>query len=111
MTSSDEKKSAKSKAKTPRPPNPLFDAIAEITASDPVTAGGYIGKVAANLGEAKPPYTPEDVREFGRRIAEFCPWLVNPPRPPTLSEVEKFIGKLRHQPPPPANRRRYDITA
>ena len=97
------KKANDTKPKRKGTPNPLFDAVAEITASDPTTAAGYIAKVAAALNAATPPYTPEDVREFGRRAKEICTWLRDPPRPPTLSDVEKHIGKLRLKPPPTAS--------
>lgn len=95
------KPAAKAKAKQQRPPNLLFDALAEVTASDPEVSGSYVGKVVSSLNKAGPPYTPDDVREFGRRFYEFCPWGANPPRAPTLSEVEKNIGKLRAKSPPP----------
>lgn len=91
------KKPAKSKAPTekkPRPPNPLFDTLADITGSDPHTSGSHVGRVCAALGKADPPYTPEELRDFGDRIGELCPWTEG--RRPTLGEVEKYIGLVRN---------------
>ena len=89
----------------PRPRNLLFDAVAEVTQSDPVVTGPHVAKVAALLAKAEPPYTPAEVADFGRRFAEFCPWANDDGRrTPTLGEVEKHVGKLRSRPPrsPPA---------
>lgn len=90
----------------PRPRNPLFDAVAEVTGSDPVTAGAHVGKVAALLAKADPPYTPEDVMEFGRRFLSICTYATGERDRPTLGEIEKNIGRLRAGPsvadPPPA---------
>jgi len=80
----------------PRPRDPRFDALAEVTGSDPVVNGSHIGKVAALLAAAEPPYAPEEVREFGRRFWEFCSWAKEDQRlRPTLGEVEKYIGQVR----------------
>ena len=84
-------------AKT-RPTRPLFDAVAEVTASDPRVSASHIGKVESNLKRAEPPYTPEDVREFGRRFWSLCPWAAGERDRPTLGELEKHIGKLRAPP-------------
>lgn len=84
-----------------RKPNPLFDAIAELSGLDPATAGGLIGKAAAAMGKSDPPYTPDDVREFGRRFWELCPYAArNGAERPTVGEIEKNIGLLRAKPPP-----------
>ncbi len=87
------------KAKPPpkqRQPNPLFDALAEATGSDRVVSGSHIGKLAALLGKADPPYTPEEVYEFARRYRELCSYAADLNRSrPTLGEVEKNIGLLR----------------
>jgi hypothetical protein len=95
------KKAAKSSDK-PREPNPLFDAIAEVTGLDPATAGGLIGSVAASLSKAEKPYGPADIREFARRFHEFCPHAAKdtPPRlRPTAKEIERYIGLIRAGPP------------
>ena len=77
-------------------PNPLFDALADVTGLDPATAGGVIGVAAKKLAEADPPYTPDEVREFARRINDFCPWAGKDGRArPTPGEVAKYIGLLR----------------
>jgi hypothetical protein len=87
------------KPPTPRPRDPLFDAIAEVTGFDPATAGGQIGKVAATLRKAEPEYTPESVREFGRRYWEICPYAAESrTERPTPTELEKYIGRLRAEP-------------
>jgi len=93
------------KERKPREPDPLFDAVAEMTGTDPGAAGSHIGKVAAALRGASPPYTPDEVREFARRLWEFCPWAAKDRRMrPELGELQKHIGKLRasrpKQPPP-----------
>lgn len=91
----------------PRPRNPIFDAIADVTGTDPATAGGLIGAVAAALAQADPPYTPDDVRDFGRRFWELCPWAQGERDRPTPKELQNHVGKLRAGPsgvlpgPPP----------
>lgn len=96
-----------------RPRNELFDAIAEVCALDPATAGGMIGKVAASLAGADPPYTADDVRHFARRFHELCTWAVRdtPPRlRPTAGEVQKYIGGIRANPPANTKQERvYDV--
>lgn len=88
--------------KTARPRNEVFDAIAEVTGTDGST-NSLIGKVAATLKKANPPYTPEEIREFGRRFWEFCQYAArdDPPRDrPTPNEIEKNIGRVRAPPAP-----------
>jgi hypothetical protein len=80
----------------PRPRDELFDALAEVTASDPALVGSQLGKLRADLGKADPPYTAEDVREFGRRFLDLCPWAAEDGRTtPTLGELRNHLGKLR----------------
>lgn len=91
----------------------LFDALAEVSGSDPHTAGGHVAKVKKSLAGAKPPYTPEDVREFGERFAVLCSWAVSPGgnvRLPTLSEIEKYIGRIRSAKPDAEAAARYAQT-
>lgn len=84
------------KAKKPRERNPLFDAIADVTGMDPATAGSHIGKVAATLAKADPPYTPEDVFDFGHRYHQLCTYAARDNRQrPELAELQKHIGKVR----------------
>ncbi len=81
------------KPRAPRPRNEVFDAIVAVTLLDATTAGDLIGKVTAVLGKANPPYTAEEVHEFGRRFHEFCPWAKNPV--PTPSFLQQNIGLVR----------------
>ncbi len=88
---------------TPKPRNLLFDAIAEVTQKDPSVkkVGAEIGRVSASLAKAKPPYTPEDVFEFGRRYQELCPWAAGKGYPrPTPGIIESNIALVRAKPPP-----------
>ncbi len=81
------------KPKVPRPRNPMYDAIAEVTG---VTTGGLVGKVTAELSQQDPPFTPEDVREFSRRYWELCDWAKrNKTLRPTPNEVLNYIGRIR----------------
>lgn len=74
----------------------LFDAVAEVTATDPAAGGSHVGKVRALLAKADPPYTPAEVREFAARLNELCDWTAREKRTrPTLGEIEKYIGRLR----------------
>lgn len=101
---------AASPAKPTRPRNELFDAVAEVTGADPVVSGSHVGKLAAALSKAEPPYTAGDVREFARRFLEFCPWAAGERDRPTIGEIQKNIGRIRAGPsaatpsPPPARR-------
>jgi len=100
------KKPAKKSAPTAprsRTVNPLFDAIAEVTGAPPKAAGSFIAKVAAALAAEEPPFTAAEVREFGRRFSELCPWAAKDNRTrPELGELQKHVGKVRAQPPPAA---------
>jgi hypothetical protein len=79
----------------------LFDAIAEVTGTDAKVSGSHVGRIKSLLVKAEPPYTPEEVRDFGRRFYQLCPWAARDNRRPTLGEIEKFIGKLRSTGPMP----------
>lgn len=91
----------------PRERDALFDAIADVTGSDPKASGGYIAKVRKSLAESEPPYTPDDVRKFADPsfLTLELPWLNG--RKPTLSEVEKNIGRTRN-PSKPQQAQWYD---
>ncbi len=82
----------------PRPRNLLFDAVAEVTGSDPKASGGHIGKVAALLARADPAYTPDEVRDWAVKIREL--WGMQP----TVKMVEVHIGKIRSTDPLTWNR-------
>lgn len=103
------RKSAKAKAgdgvavttgsQAERPRNELFDAVAEVTGSDPSVTGSHVAKISNALAKAKPPYTPLEVRLFAKRFHDLCPWAKEGGRTiPTLGEIEKHIGKVRLQP-------------
>lgn len=82
--------------KKPRKRDELFDAVAEVTSTDPDAAGSHVAKVAHALRGASPPYTAAEVREFARRLGEFCPWAARDGRAkPELGELQKHIRKLR----------------
>jgi hypothetical protein len=86
----------------PRERDHLFDAVAEVSGSDPKVAGSHVAKISNLLAKAEPPYSPDEVREFGHRFWEFCPWAKSDGRDrPTLGEIEKNIGKLRVAPVTP----------
>lgn len=88
----------------PRPRDELFDAVAEVSGRDPGSAGALIGTAVKRLRSAKPPFTPEEVREFGRRFWELCPWAVEDNRVrPTPTEIPSHIGQLRARPAPVQN--------
>lgn len=91
-----EKKEHKPKqTPTPKPRNPLFDAVAEATKSDVGTVGSRIGKIAAALAKSEPPYTPAEVIDFSARFTagEWHDWARG--QTPTLSQLEEHIAKVR----------------
>jgi hypothetical protein len=75
--------------KAPRQPDPLFDAIAKVTCTDPATAGASIGKIESTLKKATPPYTSEEVLQFG------SDWPAWKDKPPTLWQLKEQIGIVR----------------
>lgn len=75
--------------KAPRPRDLLFDAIAEVTHTDPATAGPSIAKVKVTLEKATPPYTPDEVFKFGSSWPEWKD------KPPTLWQLKEQIGAVR----------------
>jgi len=82
---------------SPRQPDPLFDAIAEVCHVDPATAGSSIGKVRAQLLKATPPYTADEVRAFGT-------WWWSGgyrKRPPRVWDLQEQIGVVRTERPTP----------
>ncbi len=76
--------------KPPRPRDLLFDAISQVTQTDPATAGPSIAKVKKSLLKAHPPYTPAEVLKFG---ALWPKWK---DRPPTLWQLKEQIGIVRN---------------
>lgn len=83
-------KKPRKKAKAPRPQDPLWDALARITGTDPVASASYIAKVYHALRGADPPYTAEDVEKLPG-ILEARGWKIAM----TLGTVEKYIGLVR----------------
>jgi hypothetical protein len=90
---SEEPKSPQSKSARPRVRDELFDALAELTNTDPKTSGAYIGKVAAALRSAEPPYSAEELRTLPAVLEEAGLSV-----PFTLGVVEKYIGWTRSKP-------------
>jgi hypothetical protein len=79
-------------AKTPRQPDPLFDAVAAVTASDPAVNGPRIGRLCKLLRQAKPPYTPDEVYRLRDRQAALLPWVKGSL---SLGLLEQHIGLVR----------------
>ena len=88
---------------TPKPPadtgsvrGELFDFILDLTGSDAKAHGSRIGRIVKHLLAADPPHTPEEARRLGdRRFQDIeMPWLKG--RKPSLSEIEKVIGRIRN---------------
>jgi hypothetical protein len=89
-----EKKSAGQNSETKkRERDPFFDALVYVLKMDPSVGrnGARIGKLKKVLLDAKPPYTPEDVLEFGRQFARSHPYV----QTPTPAQVEAGIGVVR----------------
>ena len=76
-----------------RPRDELFDAVAEVTGAAPKASASHVAKVCKLLRAESPPFTPEEVRRFGR---ECCGWLKG--EKPSLGYLEKNIGKVRGLP-------------
>ncbi len=84
-----------------RPRNELFDAVADVTGADPKGNGGEIATACKRLKEYDPPATAAEVREFGVRFWEICPWASKENRQrPTPMELAKWFNGVRAKPPP-----------
>jgi hypothetical protein len=71
----------------------LFDAVADVTGSDPTLNGSRIGKLCSDLRKVEPPYTPEEVY----RLAEM--WATKKLTfRITVESIRKFIGWTRAGP-------------
>lgn len=88
------------KQKKERERDLLFDAIAEVTASDPKASGSHIGRVKKHLLSAEPPYTPEEVRKWFDLLRSEG-WIKGYP---SLGFLEQTIGKVRAKPLPEAGK-------
>jgi len=73
----------------------LFDAICEICSVDPATAGASIGTVKKALLKADPPYTPDEVKEFGRHWWADD-WRNKRGEPPSIWKLKEQIGIVRN---------------
>lgn len=73
-----------------RQPDPLFDAIVEVCAVDLSVKGSgtTVGTVRAALAGATPPYTPDEVRTWGKEQT----WMKHPP---TVWQLKSGIGAVR----------------
>lgn len=91
-----DKAASPAKAKPDKPvsrkPDELFDAVAEVTASDPKVSGSHIGRVCKALRSADPPYTPAEVRRFAAIAPGNFAWHKGQL---TLGMIEKYIGIVR----------------
>lgn len=76
-----------------QPRDDLFDAVVEVTASDPRASGSYIGRICKSLREADPPYTPAEVRSLPGILQARGFSL-----PLTPGTVEKYVGWTRKPP-------------
>lgn len=77
----------------------IFDAMADVCGLDPTvkSAERSISSKAEELAHANPPYTPDEVREFGKRFWELCPYARDKRDRPTPNEIAKRIGLLRRK--------------
>ncbi len=84
------------KEKKPRPADPLFDALVEVTGLDSKINGGYVGKLAAAFRSAEQPITPEEVRAFALVWRVLLPWAKPDQHPRlTLKIIENHLPPLR----------------
>lgn len=92
LTTNDEKPV---KVKAERPRDELFDVIAEVTQTDPATAGSTIAKVKVTL--AKAGYTPADVKAFSKKWWEWK----DRKTPPSVWQLQEKIGTVKAKPMKP----------
>lgn len=88
-----------------RPPEwfAVFDALVEITKLDPDVSGGRLATETWNLFKAKPPYTAEEVRQFG---AEHCSWWHDKGKYPDIGWAVTNMIKVRTAKPETEHARR-----
>lgn len=84
--------------KKPRPRDLLFDAVAEVSKLDPVTAGSFIGKAANLLRKGK--RTPEQVKLFEKiwYTREF-PGGLKDHKPPSPESITRYISWVDEKQP------------
>jgi hypothetical protein len=79
-------------AKGKRNRDDLFNALAEVTASDPQVNGSRIGRIRKALLAADPPFTAVEVRRFAEGVPVYLPWYKGVL---TLEAVQKHIAVVR----------------
>lgn len=79
----------------PRQRDELFDAIAEVTGSDPSVSGSHIGRLRKLLSAAEPAYSPEEVRAWGNPDFLNSEFGIPHGAKPTLPQMERGIGRIR----------------
>lgn len=72
--------------------DPVFDAIVDVCGIDTTIpgAGGAVGKVAAALKKASPPYTAEEIMAWGQEQA----WRSSPP---TVWQLKQGVSTIRRK--------------
>lgn len=81
--------------------NELRKAVAEVSGRDPISGNTKIARAVGKLLRASPPYTAAEVREFGKRFWELCPYAKEQKRArPTPKEIAAEIGLIRAGPLP-----------
>lgn len=91
--------------------NPIFDALAEVTGVDASirSQAKTLGVKSAELAAAEPPYSPEEIFEFGRRFLDLCSWARKDGRErPTPGELVKWIHLVRAKSPAPKVKSTFD---
>ncbi len=81
----DKTRRAPPKEKKPRPRNPLFDSLAEVTGADVKLDGSHLGKAASLFAQATPPVSPDEVHDFAQHWRQAFAWAADAERQPTLS--------------------------
>lgn len=82
-------------AQEPRARDLIWDAVVEVTGSDPVVSGAHIGKIVKLLKAAFPPYTPDEVLRWGELIQKQDWWKGGKPG---IGLIEQKIGMIRDSP-------------
>ena len=87
------------KLPVPKPWDHLRDAVMEVAASDRrASTYSHAVKVAKDLYECDPPYTPEDVRKLPAILVQQ-PWWAHAGGVLTIQVVQKHIGLVRAMTP------------
>jgi hypothetical protein len=86
--------SAEVKAHT-RARDELFDALVEVTGSDPQLNGSHLGRACKALRDADPPYTAAEVRRLAEIVPTEFPWVEGRI---TIGFVTKYVPAVRAGP-------------